>query len=137
METDEVADYSQKFMDMMEDMTKRLNAMEGKQHVNSRQNKERTTPNTNNVINRLIIENEELTRWVKELEKIIKENQKTKEATTKTLTFSETMANNITTQGVYPLPPPPNKFIKLFKRSNVTIRTRKDGEKPLRNMSPE
>ncbi|MBW0512790.1 hypothetical protein O181_052505 [Austropuccinia psidii MF-1] len=74
METDEVTDYSKRFMDMMEDMTKRLNAMEEKQRVKSKQNNKMTTPNANDVINRLIIENEELTRRVKELEKIIKEN---------------------------------------------------------------
>ncbi|MBW0571163.1 hypothetical protein O181_110878 [Austropuccinia psidii MF-1] len=96
MEIHEVTDYSKGFMDMMEDMTKRLNAMEEKQRTNSKQNEKITTQNANDVISRLIIENEELTRRVKELEKIIKENQKTKETTTKTPTFAKKVTNNIT-----------------------------------------
>ncbi|MBW0460966.1 hypothetical protein O181_000681 [Austropuccinia psidii MF-1] len=137
METEEFPDYSQNFMEMMEDITKRLNAMEEKQCANSKQNKEIATPNVNDVMHRIIIENKELKRHVKELEKIIKENQNTKETTIKTPTFSETMSNNITTRVVHPFPPPHNKFINLFKRGNITIRTQRDGEKPFRNMSPE
>ncbi|MBW0575976.1 hypothetical protein O181_115691 [Austropuccinia psidii MF-1] len=96
MEIDEVTHYSKRFMDMMEYMTKRLNAMEEKQRTNSKQNEKITTPNANDVIRRLIIENEELPRRVKELEKIIKENQKTKETKTKTPTFAKKATNNIT-----------------------------------------
>ncbi|MBW0521330.1 hypothetical protein O181_061045 [Austropuccinia psidii MF-1] len=90
-----------------------------------------TLPNQQNLINRLIAENEELKRCIQDLEK-----NKTQENNNMIMKEVRKTVNeqNMITCELHPLPEPPNNTINLFNRGNVLIRAKHEKGKPAKKI---
>ncbi|MBW0480552.1 hypothetical protein O181_020267 [Austropuccinia psidii MF-1] len=143
METDEALDYSKKFMSMMDNIINRLNKIE-EEKKNEDQPKLtnesfKSQQNERDIINKLIAKNEELTRQIEELHKIIagQNNGQAPRQQTYAERPSKDKENLKPMRQINPLPPPPNKFINFLKQGNVLIRVKDEGEKPFQNVGAE
>ncbi|MBW0479809.1 hypothetical protein O181_019524 [Austropuccinia psidii MF-1] len=128
---------------MIKNINNRLDNIEKNDTKKTTTNNTVHPPSQQDVINRLIAANEELMTEVQRLKKIIASHiTTTTSPAPKPPTFAEKLTQNIRTQPTpvrtpHPLPAPPNRAINIFKRGNILIRTKREGEKPFQKDNAE
>ncbi|MBW0514366.1 hypothetical protein O181_054081 [Austropuccinia psidii MF-1] len=128
---------------MIKNINNRLDTIEKNNTKKPATNNIISPPSQQDVINRLIAANEELMSEVQRLKKIIASHiPSAANPNPRPPTFAEKLTQSARTQPTptripHPLPAPPNKVINMFKRGNILIRTKREGEKPFQKDNAE